>query len=294
MSDREFRPLPQGSALVSAVHPRHLRKDGPRTTISLRAAWPALLEDMPSFGRVLSICRNRYAVLGRLGDYPRMAIPACGHCAGSPDGTLSFFLYHWVRALAAVEEKSAGWLYSAEFTDAHGDVLHKLCLSADSHYEAFHDWVLRHQAPSPEPPAETFRPLASPVHNAAGICPECTLFLEDGALTVLLREAMREKVRLRCVVGNEGAVLGADLTPESLEEKGQWIFASDPQTGLHLRTGRLAELTLEWAEACDGPSYWMLKAYEPEGRLAFAIVPPKVTEEWNSFLLQATQKFHIP
>lgn len=292
MPDRESHPPPQGgNALISSVCSRHIRREGKRSLVSLQTDWPALFEDIPSFGRVLSICRNRYAVLGRLGEYPRMFFPACGHCAGSPDGTLNLFLAPWHQASATVKEKPGGALYGAEFLDRFGDVLHKICLGADSHYEAFHDWTLRHQA-SPAAHAEASRPPASPLHNVATLCPSRSIFLEEGALKSLFHQTIRAKIRLRLVVGNEGMVQGADMTPECLEENAQWIFVKDPDTGLHLRTERLSELVLEKTE--DGETApWTLKAFEPEGQLVFALVPPQPDAAWNEFVFDATRPFHL-
>lgn len=291
MPDRESQPQQRNGMLVSAALPRHVRREGPRALISLQTNWPALFEDIPSFGHVLSTCRNRYAVLGRLGEYPRMFFPACGHCAGSPDGTLSLFPAEWHRASATVEEKPGGTLYSAEFQDGRGEVLHKICLSADSHYEAFHEWALRHQSP-PAARAETLRPPASPLHSITTVCPSHSIFLGEGALKALFDQTIRTRTPLRFVVGNEGMVLGADMTLEYLEERGQWIFIKDPRTGLHLRTERLAEVILEMVE--DGEaSHWTLKAYEPEGQLVFALVPPQPDAAWNEFVFGATRPFHL-
>ncbi len=95
------------------------------------------------------------------------------------------------------------------------------------------------------------------------------------------------------VVGNEGCVQGAEFRPESSRESGQWIFVRGEACGLHVRHGRLAEVCLQrvhWRE-----DVWVLKAYEPEGRLACVIAPPYACDgfAWDQFLLHQTAAFHL-
>jgi hypothetical protein len=57
------------------------------------------------------------------------------------DGSLEFDFRCWRRAIAIVEARPGGWLYAVEFSDSSGDVIHKICLTEQSDFEAFRSWV---------------------------------------------------------------------------------------------------------------------------------------------------------
>ena len=80
----------------------------------------------------------------------------CGTRGCAVDGSLEFDFTCWRRAVAIVEARQGGWLYAVEFSDFGGEVIHKICLTEQSNFEAFRCWVELNQTTSGiprEPPA---------------------------------------------------------------------------------------------------------------------------------------------
>ena len=280
--------------LFASVLRENVRVMKKRAIIGLWPHWQSLLGQVQEFGRVLSIGRNGYAVLGKIGEYPEMRNAACGHCACGTDGSMEFYFSAWNRANVIVEAQTSGWLYAVEFYDACGETIHKICLTAESDFEAFRDWVELHQNSGTETLREDFadRPRDE---GSATFVPTGAIFLRPEALSGLLRRMIDEEQCAQFVVGSDGFVQGADLRPTVLRENGQWLFASDELTGLHLRQGRLVEVYLHQVGSADLASRFVLKAHDPEGRLVCAVTPPRFSEaaNWNEFLTDATTSFQL-
>lgn len=276
--------------LVASVLRENVRVTKKRAIIGLWPHWQSLLGQVHDFGRVLSIARNGYAVLGRIGAYPEMVNAACGHCACGVDGSMEFYFSAWNRAAVLVEEQPGGWLYSAEFYDACGETVHKICLTSDSDFEAFRDWVELHQTIDAPAMSEDFPRRGA---EATGpIVPEGATLLRPEVMQGFLHVLIDAKRPAQFVVGGDGFVQGADLEPTAMQENGQWLFASAEDCGLHLRHGRLAEVCL----AETGPAAQLvLRAHDPEGRLVCAVTAPRSrpTLDWNSFITAGTAPFHL-
>lgn len=281
--------------LVASILRENVRVSKGRALIGLWPHWPTLLGQVHDFGRVLSIGRNGYAVLGRIGAYPEMINAACGHCACGADGSMEFYFSGWNRAAVVIEEQAAGWLYSVEFYDACGETIHKICLTSDSDFEAFRDWVELHQTVDVPALGEDFPRRGHEESGPVAIVPEDAIPLRPVSVNALLHGLIDAKRAAQFVVGCDGFVQGADLQPVALQEKGQWLFASDEDCGLHLRHERLAEVYLLQAAPADCAPQWVLKAHDPEGRLVCAITSPRHLDAagWNEFLIDATASFHL-
>lgn len=264
-----------------------------KAVIPLWTRWDAVLELMHAFGPVLSIARNSHAVLGRIGDYPRVFCAPCGHCGSAADGTREYYFTAWDHAQVSVEAKSGGWFYAVEFFDVWKDSLHKVCLTAESDVDTFRAWVELNQAASGVVP--TFWPGQRQGCSTAPLPPEAgNDLLRDGALEAIFSRLIAENHPVQVVVGNDSFVQGTDLTPLSLRRSGQWIFLSDDRNGLHLRTERLAEISLERVSWRDQASNLILKVYEPEGRMAFVLAPPRESAApgWDALIEEAAAPFH--
>ena len=72
----------------------------------------------------------------------------CGHRGRAADGSLEFDFTSWARGTAVVESRREGWLYAVEFSDLGGEVIHKICLTEQSDFEAFRAWVELNQSSS--------------------------------------------------------------------------------------------------------------------------------------------------
>jgi len=286
----ETSPFAANPLVVSVLRENVSLRDG-RAVIPLWPHWPGLLADAHTFGRVLSISQNTHAVLGRITPYPRVRSASCGHCARSEDGAMEFYFARWNRAFVTVGEADGRWLYAVEFQDAGGGTLHKICLTEDSDFEAFREWVEASQAGSLENLDEPGR--RGPACGAAPALDGDRIPLDPAALRHLFGSLIDARRAAHVVAGNEGCVQGAELRPEKSRESGQWIFVGGEACGLHLRHGRLAEVCLQrvhWRE-----DVWVLKACEPEGRLACVIAPPYDIDgsAWDKFLLRHTAAFRV-
>lgn len=264
-----------------------------QAVIPLWTRWDAVLELVHALGPVLSIGRNSHAVLGRIGFYPKVFCAPCGHCASAADGTMEFYFGAWDHARVTVGEKAGGWLYGVEFFDAWKETLHKICLTADSDLEAFREWVELNQA-TPESslsdrPGDRGGCSANPVPPPG----EGSDLLGAGALEALFAHLMEEKQPVQVVVGNEHFVQGADLAPRAVRTTGPWVFVSDEKTGLHLRTGQMAEICRQRVFWQDDASALVLKVFEPEGRMACVLAPPRETAvpDWDDLVRDATEPF---
>lgn len=276
--------------VASVLRENVIVQDG-RAVIPLWPHWTALLGEARTFGRVLSISRNPHAVLGRISPYPQVEGAACGHCARAADGTMEFYFSRWNRAAVSVGETNGKWIYAVEFQDAFGETLHKICLTEDSDFEAFREWVELNQAVSIDHLRES-EARESLCEGSA--FPEGDLiFLETPAVGHLFARLIDENRGVHVVVGNEGFVQGAELCPEKSRVSGQWTFLSDECCGLHLRHARLAEVCLQrvhWHE-----DVWVLRIYEPEGRLACVFAPAQGSDyaAWDRFLLRSTAPYQL-
>jgi putative heme degradation protein len=279
--------------LVAAVLRENVIVRENRASIPLWNRWDAVVEMIHAFGPVLSIARNSHAVLGRIGLYPKVFSAPCGHCAAAADGTAEFYFGKWHRGEVSIEEKSGGWLYAVEFFDAWGETLHKLCLTPESDFDTFCEWVELNQATRESffgnvPRGGCSAVTTPPPGNDA-------TFLRAEALEQLFVRLIEDKNPVQAVVGNDSFVQGADVNPIALRSTGQWIFVSDERHGLHLRTGQLAEVCVQRVSWGDNASNLVLKAYEPEGRLAVVLAPPRETcaPHWDEFLLELIRPFHL-
>jgi putative heme degradation protein len=266
-----------------------------KAVIPLWTRWDAVLELVHALGPVLSIGRNSHAVLGRIGCYPKVFCAPCGHCGSAADGTMEFYFGAWDHAQVTVEEKTGGWLYAVEFFDAWNETLHKICLTGESDLETFREWVELNQS-TPESSfagrsGDRAACSASPVPPPS----EGTHLLRSGALDALFNRLIEEKQPVQVVVGNEHFVQGADLTPLSLRTTGQWVFVSDEKNGLHLRSGQTAEICLQRVFWQDNASALVLKVFEPEGRMACVLAPPResAAPDWDDLIQEIAAPFLI-
>jgi putative heme degradation protein len=283
------RPSLTGNPLVASVLREnvHVAADG-RATIGLWRAWPSLLAGIPAFGRVLAISRNLHAVLGRISEYPEVDSVPCGHCGCAVDGSLEFDFTSWQRAVAIVEARPDGWLYAIEFSDFSGEVIHKVCLTEQSDFEAFRSWVELNQTTGGTRFDCRNSRCNSLLENTMVLGASGAELLRSEALCVFFQMAAAERSAFRAIVGNDGAVQIAQVSPTIFRKNGQWIFAGDESSGIHVRVERLAEIFLH-----DIGGSLALKACDQEGRLVCAVAPPHDLDfgPWNAKLRGLAEEF---
>ena len=281
------RPSFAGNPLVASVLRENVRVSDGRAMIGLWGSWPFLLAEVPAFGRVLVISRNSYAVLGSINEYPEVVLVPCGDRGRAVDGSLEFDFASWRQAVVVVELRPGGWLYAVEFSDRSGEVIHKVCLTEESDFEAFRGWVELNQTCCGAPRCERMR-HASWLENALLLSASGAETLRAEALCVFLQLATARRSAFQIIVGNDGAAQAVRMIPTTFCKNGQWIFAGNEMTGVHVRVERLAELYLhEIGESLA------LKACDPEGHLVCALVAPDDADcgAWNEALREITEDF---
>jgi putative heme degradation protein len=273
--------------LVASVLRENVRVADGRAMIGLWDGWPFLLSELPGFGPVLAITRNCYAVLGTIAEYPEVVSVPCGHRGRAADGSLEFDFTSWARGTAVVESRREGWLYAVEFSDLGGDVIHKICLTEQSDFEAFRAWVELNQSSSASRSFDDVR-VASWLDNSLLLSASGAEVLRVEALSTFCQVATAERTGFQIIVGNEGAAQGVSISPTIFRRDGQWIFIGDKVAGVHLRVAKLAEIYL----ATIGQSL-ALKACDPEGRFVCAVVAGNDADldTWNGHLRELAQNF---
>ncbi len=282
------RPALAGNPLVASVLRENVRVAEGRATIGLWGGWHALLAEIPAFGKVLAISRNSHAVLGSFSEYPEVDFMPCGRCGCAVDGSLEFDFTSWERAVAIVEARLGGWLYAVEFSDLSGEVIHKICLTEHSNFEAFRCWVELNQTIAGIPPGRSNSRHSSWLENSLVLGASGAVSLQIGALHVFLQIAAAERSVFRAIVGNDSAMQAAQISPAIFSQNGQWIFTGDANCGIHVRVERLAEVFLH-----NVGEFLSLKACDPEGRLVCAVGPPNDADRgnWNATLLGLAEDF---
>jgi putative heme degradation protein len=281
------RPSFAGNPLVASVLRENVRVSDRRATIGLWGSWPFLLAEIPAFGRVLAISRNSYAVLGSINEYPEVVSVPCGDRGRAVDGSLEFDFAAWRQAVAVVESRPGGWLYAVEFSDRSEEVIHKICLTEESDFEAFRGWVELNQTSCNASGSEGMR-HASWLENAILLSASGARTLRIEALCVFLQAATAKRSAFQVIAANGGAAQAVRVAPTTFCKNGQWIFAGDEMAGVHVRVERLAELYLhEIGESLA------LKACDPEGHLVCALVAPDDADPgaWNEALREIAGDF---
>ena len=241
--------------------------------IPLLPRWPVLFRGVRTFGRVISFTRNSCAMLGSVGTYPEVWCTPCGRNGGG--GDLTFFFPYWSRAFVTIQEQSGDWLYSVEFLDTFGKLIHRVCLTPESDSEAFRWWVELNHAANPVAELSPYTRFPSCVEGPDAFCGKDASFLSENDFRALLRRLVETEISVQILVGNDGLVQGARMAPNCLRDDGGWIYLGDDDCGLQLRIGRPSQISFRWSSSSLD---WVLKAYEPEGRLVCTLSGRDVEE----------------
>lgn len=284
-----------GNPLVQAIGWENIQVDGGRAQVYLGVRCSAIVEEMQMFGKVLVIARNPRAVLGSIGLYPEVHVPLCHHRAVSVDGRLLFDFACWSHAFVTIEVQPAGWLYAIEFVDDFGDTIHKICLTPESNFEPFVDWVELHQSREPFRARWGRRASFMQDHSLEAIAGDI-VSLKPEAVRCFLDEVLAQKRVLKVGVASLGLAAAQEFIPQCLQENGAWIFLNSEACGLHLETGGIADAFLHRpACATTGEPAWILRACDVDGGLICSFAPARVADvaDWNTFLQQACAPHRI-
>lgn len=277
--------------LVSALDASALQLKGDRVIVNLGVRPQAVVEEIHLFGPVLSIVRNPSAVLGRIGLYPEVHVSPLSPLTCSRAGEMTFDFSRWDKVFVSIEDQMSGWLYSLEFCDVFGDTLHKICLTPESDFGAFRDWVELNQSAQPGPRGFGHRYTAG--SGALASLPGEVISLQPLAIRSFVDHLVQGGLSSRVVVGNSGVVLASDLQPRVIQENGNWIFADGSRCGLHLEVGCLTDAFLHRGQDST-KSAWTINACEQEGGLVCSFGPSgEDRAAWDAMLTAFATKYHV-
>lgn len=243
--------------------------------------WGAVIERLPSLGRVMALTRNEHCVHERKGLYREVGIfGTMGNVVG-PDIDLRFFLNRWHSGFAVREESAHGPRESLQFFDRDGSAVHKVYLQPESERAAFEAIVAdfrsaeqsAEQAVEPWPDrvadradadidvaafAAGWRALQD-THEFFGLLkthgvgrtqalrligPEFATPVATAAGEFVLRGAAASGLPIMVFVGNPGMIQIHTGTVERIAPHGEWMNVLDADFNLHLRQ---TALTHAWA-----------------------------------------------
>ncbi|MDP1749227.1 MAG: ChuX/HutX family heme-like substrate-binding protein [Reyranella sp.] len=120
-----------------------------RTATPLAADWHAILNKMPSVGRVMCLTRNDHCVHERHGRFEDVSVSGPHGLVLGPDIDLRLFLSNWRYGFAVREPLKQGERLSLQFFDAAGEAVHKIYATDETDRQAFDALIARHGTEAP-------------------------------------------------------------------------------------------------------------------------------------------------
>ena len=120
-----------------------------RTATPLTADWRAILNEMPSAGRVMCLTRNDHCVHERHGRFEDVSVSGTHGLVLGSDIDLRLFLSNWTYGFAVRDPLKQGERLSLQFFDASGEAVHKIYATEETDRTAFDALVDRHRAEAP-------------------------------------------------------------------------------------------------------------------------------------------------
>jgi putative hemin transport protein len=117
----------------------------------LRPEFAAIMESVPTLGRVMALTRNEVVVHERHGVYEKISHNGGMGIALGKDIDLRIFYSQWASAFAVTDSSPRGELKSLQFYDAHGEAVHKVYLTAHSDAAAYDALVQSYRADDQTP-----------------------------------------------------------------------------------------------------------------------------------------------
>lgn len=249
-----------------------------RTATPLTANWRALLDDMPSVGRVMCLTRNDHCVHERHGRFEDVQVSGPHGLVLGPDIDLRLFLSNWRYGFAVREPLKQGERLSLQFFDASGEAVHKIYATEETDRTAFDALVVRHRAAAPAvmaiapaKPDATDRPdseidleglrmawrAMKDTHEFFGMLAKfkvgrvqaLRLIGEDlarelpaRALCSAIEAASADGTPIMIFVGNRGCIQIHTGPVKRLVETHGWFNVLDPAFNLHLRDQGVARV----------------------------------------------------
>ena len=249
-----------------------------RTATQLTADWRAILNEMPSIGRVMCLTRNDHCVHERHGRFEDVSVSGPHGLVLGADIDLRLFLSNWAYGFAVREPLKQGERLSLQFFDASGEAVHKIYATEETDRTAFDALVDRHrtEAPAamviaPAKPDATDRPdseidleglrtawrAMKDTHEFFGMLAkfkvgrvqalrlvgqELARELPARALRSAMEAAAADGTPIMIFVGNRGCIQIHTGPVKRLVEKHGWFNVLDPTFNLHLRDEGVARV----------------------------------------------------
>lgn len=256
--------------------------------IHLRQDYPALLQRMPSIGRVMVLTRNESCVIERKGVFEDVRTESrhVGVVVGK-DIDLRMFFSKWIFGFAVMDDETLGFKRSLQVFDAQGHAVIKIYAAEGTDLAAWDQLVKDFAAPA-QPEAIDTTPAPVP-HIYADTVDE-NAFLQDwsalqdthdffpmlarhkisrikaletaegrytrrvqqGAVKTLLEQAAAQGLEIMVFVSNHGNIEIHTGPVHKIVEIPGWINVMDPDFNLHLRTDDISQCWVVEKPSADG------------------------------------------
>jgi len=272
-----------------------------QTATPLVADWRAILNDMPSVGRVMCLTRNEHCVHERHGRFEDVQITGPHGLVLGTDIDLRLFLGFWKHGFAVREPLKQGERLSLQFFDAAGDAVHKIYATDETDRPAFDALIARFTAAEPRPlkiaphaPDAADRPDAEidldglrkawagmkDTHEFFGmlgkfkvgrvqalrlIGEEFSRELPVRALREAMEAARQSGLSIMIFVGSRGCIQIHTGPVKRLVDTHGWFNVLDPDFNMHLRDSGIARVFSVRKPTEDG-IVTSIEAFDAENR----------------------------
>jgi putative hemin transport protein len=238
----------------------------------------AILNELPSVGRVMCLTRNEHCVHERHGRFEDVQVGGPQGIVLGADIDLRLFLGNWRHGFAVRDPLKRGERVSLQFFDAAGDAVHKIYATEETDRKAFDALIARHRtegpadvAVVPRTPDAQDRPDSAidldglraawramkDTHEFFGMLrkfevgrvqalrltgEEFARELPSRALRETMELASVERTPIMIFVGNHGCIQIHTGPIQRLLETHGWFNVIDPTFNLHLREAGVARV----------------------------------------------------
>jgi putative hemin transport protein len=290
--------------------------------VALAGDFKALLQQVPTLGRVMALTRNDSVVHERKGPYLAVSFQGPMGLVLGEDIDLRLFLMHWQHGFAVSENGRR----SLQFFAADGEALHKIyVLDGETDLAAYEALVEQFRAPeqpsslatgpAPQPTAEAadatidtagfqaaWRGLQD-THAFFGLLrqfgvsrtqalrlgpPELVRQVGNQAIEKALRAASADAVPVMVFVASRGCIQIHTGPVERIVPTGLWLNVLDPDFNLHLKLEDVAQSWVVQKPTADG-IVTSLELFDAQGNnilLLFGQRKPSIPEKesWRALV----------
>lgn len=293
------------------------------TSTPLASDWRAILNEMPSVGRVMCLTRNEHCVHERHGRFEDVQVSGPHGLVLGADIDLRLFLGQWKLGFAVREPLKHGERLSLQFFDRSGEAVHKIYATDETDRAAFDALIVRHSAqaappviapraadtaerPDTEIDVEGLRSAWRGMKDTHEFFPMLGRFqvgrvqalrlagdefareLPVRALRAAMEQASEAATPIMIFVGSPGCIQIYTGPIERLVETHGWFNILDPAFNLHLRESGIARVFSVRKPTDDG-IVTSIEAFDAQGRtilLMFGARKPGQPEltEWRGLV----------